>query len=152
MAIMLGRARWDELAAVLNLLQEAALPLADVSEHFEHFLVARDAGRVVGAVGLQITGRDAVLRSLVVDARWRGRGLGRALVDQALLYAGARGVQTAYLLTTTADRFFERLGFERCDRGSVPASIAQTSEFAGVCPSTAVCMRRSLASHACGGG
>jgi amino-acid N-acetyltransferase len=137
------------LTAVLTLLKSDALPLEDVTDHFEHYLVAREAARVVGAVGLEIYGLDALLRSLVVCTDRRGRGVGHQLVDHMLSYARERGVRTVYLLTTTAAAFFERLEFERCDRSSVPASIAETSEFASTCPASAVCMRRSLRPAPC---
>jgi amino-acid N-acetyltransferase len=54
----------------------------------------------VGLVGLELHGRDALLRSLVVDPNSRTNGIGSQLVEHAENYARARGVDSIYLLTT----------------------------------------------------
>ncbi len=138
-------ARPADFEAVLTLLEEAGLPTADVGQHFERFFVVHEAGRVIGAIGVETHGADALLRSLVVAREWRGRGLGRRLLDHVVDAAGSQGVRTIYLLTTSAAGFFEPRGFERCDRAGVPLAIARTSEFVSLCPASAVCMRRELA-------
>jgi len=58
----------------------------------------------------------------------------------------ARGldVERFWLLTTTAADFFERLGFRRTDRGSAPPDIASGAQFAGLCPSSVICLRCDL--------
>jgi amino-acid N-acetyltransferase len=53
-------------------------------------------------------------------------------------------VKTAYVLTTSAERFCLAHGFERVDRAAVPAAIAATAQFRALCPSTAACFRRRL--------
>lgn len=141
-------ARPADLEAVLALLEGAGLPTSDVGQHFGRFVVVHEAGRVIGAVGVEIEGADALLRSLVVAEDRRGRGLGRRLVDRVIDAARSGGVRTIYLLTTGAAGFFERRGFERCDRAGVPPAIARTNEFVSLCPASAVCMRRELADAA----
>ena len=146
-------ARLEDLPQVLALVDVAGLPLTGIPAHFSSFLVLRLDGRIVGAVGLELHGPDAVLRSLVVAPRMRRAGLGRELVKHVLLLARAHGVRTAYLLTMTAAEFFARESFEPCARESVPEAIASSTEFAaGVCPETSVCMRRSLEQASCCGG
>jgi amino-acid N-acetyltransferase len=152
MVIVIGPARRGDLAPVLRLLEAAGLPVVGVAEHFGSFLVARRGEAVVGAVGLEVYGAAALFRSLVVDPAVRGRGLGRELVEQMAARAASLGVRTLYLLTTTAEEFFGRLQFQRCDRRSVPAPIAATSEFRTACPASAVCMRRDLPTVGATGG
>jgi amino-acid N-acetyltransferase len=48
------------------------------------------------------------------------------------------------LLTTTAERYFPRFGFERVDRKDVPESVRASVEFTSACPSSAIVMRKSL--------
>ncbi len=124
------------------------MPTADVGQHFEHFFVIRDAHRVIGAIGIETYGADALLRSLAVEQEWRGRGLGRRLLEHVLAAARNQDVRTVYLLTTRAEAFFEPLGFERCDRATVPSAIARTSEFVSLCPASAVCMRQQVVREA----
>ena len=81
--------------------------------------MAEESGRVVGAVGLEVYGDCALLRSAVVDAGRRGSGLGIDLVESLLRHAATRGVREIYLLTTTAEHFFPRFGFVRIPRGDV---------------------------------
>ncbi len=45
------------------------------------FFGCRDQGKLVGAVGLELYGDIGLLRSLAVDPRFRGKGLGQALVQ-----------------------------------------------------------------------
>jgi len=66
-------------------------------------------------------------------------------VRDALADAGARGVRDAYLLTTTADRWFRRLGFVPVERSALPAALAGSEELKGACPASAVAMHRALA-------
>ena len=134
----------DESEAIRTLLVKAELPNEDFTQHLPHFLTARQNGTLAGAVGLEIYGESGLLRSLVVDVAYRGQGLGIELCEEIFAYARGQGVKELYLLTTTAANFFPKLGFTRIDRDSVPPAIQSTTEFASICPSTAVCMVKRL--------
>ena len=103
-----------------------------------------EGGRVLGVVGLETFGPVALLRSLAVAGAARGRGLGAALVAHAEQAAVALGAADAYLLTETAEGFFARRGYRRVDRAAAPPAIARTSQFAGLCPASAVFMAKVL--------
>ena len=132
----------DDLPALRELLRAAALPASDVGQGPQRFLLAWEGGRLVGSVGLELHGRDGLLRSLAVLPGLRGRGLGAELLRRALELAAARGVGDVYLLTTTAERWFARRGFARIGREQAAAALQATPEFAALCPSTAACMVR----------
>ena len=131
-------------AVIRQLLREAALPDGDFAAHLGHFLVARQVGAVVGAVGYEKHGSDALLRSLVIAPGCRNAGLGGRLVAQISARARAAGLTRLYLLTTTAEKFFAARGFAPVDRKAVPAAVAATPEFRSLCPASAVCMVREV--------
>jgi amino-acid N-acetyltransferase len=134
----------SDLPAVLALLDRTQLPTAGVAEALPHFVVAEDKGQVVGAVGLEIYGSSALLRSAAVEERLRGCGVGRALIDRALEIARARGVNDVFLLTTTAEHYFPRFGFSCVSRELVTPEVRGSVEFTEACPASAVVMRKSL--------
>ena len=138
-------ARLGDLAAVLNLLAASKLPEAGVREHFAHFLVARGEADLLGVVGLELRGNNALLRSLVVSSGARGKGLGLALSKAALNLARQRGASRVYLLTETAAKFFPRFGFRAIPRDHADPAIKESVEFQGACPQSAVCMVLDLA-------
>jgi amino-acid N-acetyltransferase len=132
-------------STAVALLQSQGLPVSDITdEHLEHFFFAASEGAPIGLVGLEIYGNDALLRSLVIGETARGRGLGSALTYHAEHYAASKSVRSIYLLTTTAEAFFQRLGYERIDRSQAPPSIERTREFASLCPASSVFMVKSL--------
>jgi amino-acid N-acetyltransferase len=133
-----------DVAAIGALLRAADLPHEDFADHLEHFLVACRGNEIVGAVGFELHGADALLRSLVVAPALRGAGLGGRLVDQLTAAALAKGVERFFLLTTTAEAFFAKRGFNNVARETAPAAIARTKEFNSLCPVSAVCMMRNL--------
>jgi amino-acid N-acetyltransferase len=143
MAFEAEPARPDDLASALDLLREAALPEAGVVESFGHYLVVRDDERLVGLCGLEVHGADGLLRSVAVAADYRGCGVGRALVAGALRLAPRLGVETVYLLTTTARGFFLRHGFVDAPRDAAPEGIRASWEFRAGCPTSSAFMRRS---------
>lgn len=134
------------LTDLTDLLQSAKLPHADLTAaHLDHFVLRREGNVLVGAVGLEVVGRDALLRSLVVHPEHQNRGLGQELVRAVEAHGRSAGVTTIYLLTETAERFFAARGYASTDRAGVPEAIARTTEFATVCPASAVCMVKRIA-------
>ena len=131
-----------DFAGVVSLLEAADLPTAGLHRSLPDFLVAEESGRIVGAVGLEVYGDCALLRSAVVDAGRRGAGLGIDLVESLLGRAATRGVREVYLLTTTAERFFPRFGFARISRDDIAPAVRTSQEFRGACPDSAIAMRR----------
>jgi amino-acid N-acetyltransferase len=128
-------------AAAMRLLAECGLPTADLEAgHFEHFFGSGERNAPEGVVGLELHGPCALLRSLAVAERSRGKGCGRELVAEAERYAWSQGVEEVYLLTTTTERFFSALGYRRAERESAPAEIRATKEFSTLCPSDSVFM------------
>jgi amino-acid N-acetyltransferase len=130
---------------VVALLEAEGLPASDLTEtHLEHFFFTGSDGAPSALVGLEIYGEAALLRSLVVSAAARTQGLGSALVLHAEEYAAARQVRALYLLTTTAEAYFEHRGYRRIDRSEAPPSIQSTREFASLCPSSSALMIKQL--------
>jgi len=64
---------------------------------------------------------------------------------EAERHAREHGAREIYLLTTTAERFFARAGYESVPRNDAPSAIRETSEFATICPASAALMRKRLA-------
>ena len=134
-----------DVDAVYELLRGHHLPIDGLAEHLETTLVARDGvGRVLGSAGLELYGSHALLRSVAVVADSHGRHIGRDLTLAALQLASARGVSAVYLLTTTADNYFPRFGFERIGRADIPSAVQSSVEFTSACPSSATVMRKTL--------
>lgn len=133
------------LDTAVKLLKAARLPTEDLTAaHCEHFFFAGPAAEPIGLVGLELFGNVALLRSLVVAPDRRGTGEGAMLLKHAEDHARAQGVRTLYLLTTTAEPFFARHGYQRTSRESAPDAIRATREFAGICPASSAFMARQL--------
>jgi amino-acid N-acetyltransferase len=142
--LLMIRGRPPRSTAVV-LLQAQGLPVSDITdEHLEHFFFIGSDGAPTGLVGIEIYGADALLRSLVVAETARTQGLGAALVQHAEGYAASHKVATMYLLTNTADSFFERRGYRRVDRTLAPRAIQSTPEFATLCPASSAFMLKQL--------
>jgi len=144
--VTIAPARLADYEIVAALLEREHLPLDGLRQHFENAFVARAGNRIVGCSALEVYEGGALVRSLVVDAEYRGAGVGSRLTDAAIQLARRRLASTVYLLTTTAERFFPKFGFEIVDRADVPASVLASEEFVHACPSTAIVMRRFLTS------
>lgn len=138
----IGPAAAGDLPAIRDLLRDCALSTDDVDGRgAQHFLVAREGGAVVGSIGLEVHGEAGLLRSFAVASAFRRRAVGAKLHDRAVEMARELGVRDLYILTTTVRERALRDGFEDVERGSVPTSIREGSQFQGRCPATAACMR-----------
>lgn len=129
---------------VRALLAACGLPVDDLDEAPADFLVMREAGQVVGAVGLEDAGEAGLVRSLAVLPSLHGQGRGAALVTAVERLAERSGYTDLYLLTTTAPRFFALHDYLRVHRASVPPAVQRSRQFAALCPSDAVCMHKRL--------
>jgi amino-acid N-acetyltransferase len=97
--------------------------LAEIYENLQMFLVVEVDDVVVGCCALEIIWSDlAEIKSLAVASGQKGKGLGRALVEAAMAQAGQLGVPRVFALTLEA-KFFERVGFDVVDMGSLPMKV-----------------------------
>ena len=135
----------DHNQAVKALLTENHLPAWDLLDSDVRLFGCWDDNGLRGVVGLEMHDQAALLRSLVVPAGERGKGLGAALVSHAEQFAARHGIDAIYLLTTTAAAFFERQGYGHASRQNAPATIAATRQFSHLCPSSSAFMTKSLA-------
>lgn len=131
--------------AVLYLLHTANLPTDDITdEHLHNFWGYVADGKVIGVVGLEPFSGTGLLRSLTVDPTQRGQGLGKQLVQHVEQMALGMRIRELYLLTDSAQEFFENLGYARVNRQNAPAEIRNSREFTELCPSSSLLMKKSL--------
>jgi amino-acid N-acetyltransferase len=143
-AVTLTTAEATEIEWIEGLLEANGLPTGDLRTSEGQFFVASAGTERVGGGGLEMCGPNALLRSVVVVERYQGLGYGTALCDALEAKAQANGIETLYLLTTTAEAFFDGRGYGEIDRETVPPEIRQTTEFTDLCPRSATCMRKGL--------
>jgi amino-acid N-acetyltransferase len=129
-------------AAVVVLLQDVNLPPDGIELNMNNFLIIRHPEAVagpevlVGSVGLEIYKDAALLRSLAVHPDFQGMGLGSKLVDSMIDFAKGKGINRLFLLTDTAEKFFEKKGFVIVARDEVPEDMKQSIEFTTLCTSS----------------
>lgn len=142
--ITLQQADGADIKRIESLLDANGLPSQDIGAPEPRFFLAYANTECIGAGGIEIHGSDGLLRSVVILEANRGQGYGAALCDSLEEYAGTNGVETLYLLTTTAAPFFRRCGYETVAREDVPRPIQDTTEFTDLCPASATCMVKDI--------
>jgi len=128
--VRIGRASIQDAEEISRLIEmymrKARLlprPLSEVYEHIRDFFVARAGERPVGCCALHVYWRDlGEIRSLAVSPRWQRRGIGSALVKKCLEDARRLRLKRVFALTLIP-AFFERLGFRRVERNTLPMKI-----------------------------
>lgn len=136
-----------QITEIKQLLSTCGLPVSDiVSSESLLFFGCRTDSELVGAVGLELYGPVALLRSLAVLSQYRNYCLGKALVAHAESHAASLGVQQLFLLTTTAEAYFSKLGYSAASREDAPVPIKATAQFSGLCPASSSFMSKHLCS------
>lgn len=126
--------------ALIELLQQVDLLTDDLPDELGTFTLAFDKDTLAGASGLDVFGPIGLLRSVAVLPSYQRQRIGRHLIELSEELARQRGITNLYLITTAADGYFERLGFERIDRLNVPDAISKTRQFSDLCPASSVVM------------
>ena len=95
--------------------------------------VLRDCGRVAGMANALITvstaegSRVAMLEDVIIRNEYRGKGLGRRLVEHVLAWARIEGMTRVTLLADrdneAALRFYRKLGFEHSHMAVLRSSL-----------------------------
>lgn len=97
--------------------------LESVYENLREFHVAEDDGQIVGCVAVGLFWADlAEVKSLAVDPTKQGLGIGARLLQAAI--ADARRLCLSRLFALTYETaFFDRAGFRKIDRGTLPDKV-----------------------------
>lgn len=157
--ISIRPAKSQDLIHVLEIVRRNNLPTEGINDHFSNYLVAvqgtmepgiivpeafLDRFTVIGSIGLELYPPIGLLRSLAVVPEHHCQGVGTQLVRSLLEHAQRLGIQSVVLLTTTAAAFFERFGFARVERETIPAAVSESKEFQINACHTAQCMSLAL--------
>ena len=127
-----------------ELLKKVRLPFEDIySENISLFELIHD-NETIAIGGFEFYENDAIIRSIAVIPEKQLKGTGTFLVNALEDIAIKEGVKKFYLLTTTAEKFFKKKGYNLIDRKLVPESIKSSAEFKSICPDTATCMTKDL--------
>lgn len=124
--IELNMAKKEDLDIIEKLLKTNGLPYKDIPQKLGCVFIGRSGSKVFGIGGMEIYGKYSLLRSLVIKESFRGKGYVKALCTKLIEYARLKDVREIYLLTTTAESFFERNGFKKIYCAITPKSIQNT--------------------------
>jgi len=131
--LTIRRARTADVPAIRDLIDVYAAerilldkPMVTLYEDIQEFWVAeRDIdGTVAGCGALHVMWRDlAEVRTVAVDPRHRGLGIGHAIVEKLLATASWLGVRRVFCLTFET-AFFAAHGFRPMDESPVGPEVA----------------------------
>lgn len=133
----------EDIPAIIALLHRVGLPPDGLAEHVASTVIIHDGTRVVGSAALEVYGSAALVRSVAVGPELQRTGLGHPLMGVVANLAYERDIAELFLLTTTAQDYFLRFGFQPIARGEVPDAVVHSVQFTTVCPTTATVMRAS---------
>jgi len=93
----------------------------EVATNIRSYILAKSGDKIVGYGALHIHSlRLAEIRSLIVDSSYRGKGIGKKIVEYTLQEAKELKVKEDVLVLTYLPDFFKRLGFEEIEKEHIP--------------------------------
>ena len=112
--------RFEEVEMSEPVVRKAVAPLLGGSDHGRIWLVHHE-GQCAGYIALclgysvEFAGREAFIDELYLHEPYRGRGIGRAAIEEVVRHAAALGVRAIHLEVAqgnaTAQRFYSAMGF-----------------------------------------
>ncbi len=135
---------FEKFDSVFEHLAEAKLDFSDLKQPNIRLFRFEENGQTIGVGGLEIFGDQALLRSVAVKKELQGKGFGKEIVAQIEQTARHSGIKSVYLLTNTAPEFFKSIGYQQINRDNFAEPLKQTSQFSGLCPISAICMKKAL--------
>jgi RimJ/RimL family protein N-acetyltransferase len=112
-----GEGRWIGTEAPVDIERRRRRMAADVEAPDVVVLVAEAGGEPVGQLGLELARYGVAELGMLVAAGWRGRGVGTALMAEAVQRARAAGAHKVALQVwphnAAAIALYERFGFQR---------------------------------------
>jgi len=134
----------EELLQVKKLLENNNLPHDDLERSKVKFIISKNKSEIIGSIGIELYGTDVLLRSFLVKQNYKNKGLGSILLMAAIEKCKSEKVTKIHLLTTTAETYFAKKGFDITERIDAPNSILHTKEFSEICPSSSIYMTLKL--------
>ena len=100
----------------------------ELSDLLEHGFIAESDEQIVGFAALEVySPKMSEIRSLAVSSQFRGRGVGRQLVEHCVQRARDRRVLEVMAITSNED-FFKQCGFDFTLPGEKKALFLQTRD------------------------
>jgi len=131
----------EQLPEIAKLLADSGLPIDDLPEQdLSLFRIEGPIERVRAVGGLERCGNVALIRSVATAPATRGRGIAANIVEELERLAVDKGFGILYLLTETAELYFESRGYSTVERSDVPAVIRDSRQFSSLCPDSATIM------------
>lgn len=133
-----------QLEEIQHLLKNSGLPFEDIGIHLNNFLCVMNYEKIIAVGGLEIYDDVALLRSLAVTERKRNEGIGQMIYSALIDHAKTKNINTIYLLTETAEKFFLKNGFTKVDRNKIPDTIKNTHEYKVLCAESAIVLMKNI--------
>jgi amino-acid N-acetyltransferase len=129
-AVTIRPARVADAGAILKLVNELAIQQillprspASVIENIRDFQIAEVDGRFAGCGALHVVWSDlAEVRSVAIDPKHQGLGIGRTLLQHLTAEAEEMGIPRLFAFTYV-QAFFEKMGFEVVQHGDLPHKV-----------------------------
>ncbi len=127
------KAQSSELGQIKVLLEENGLLFEGTENNLENFWVAKITGKVVGCAGMEIYGKNFLLRSFVVHPEYRNSYIALNLYKKVSQAAKDKNLKRAYLLTLTIGDYVGEFGFKEIGREEVDKEVLESVEFKADC-------------------
>ena len=144
MNLIIQSATENDIDTIKKLLDDNNLPTTDIHQDNIQLFTGLIDNKIVGVIGLEKYKNVGLLRSLAVNDLYKNQRVGTRLTRQIFDLCASDNIDKLYLLTTTAEKYFDKFGFVKIDRIEAPDAIKQTREFKDICPISAVVMYKKL--------
>jgi len=127
---MIRKAKYNDVESIQNLIcifsetgKVLFRSLDEIKENISSFWVYEKNDQLIGVCSLKKDwGRLVELRSLGVDPRYSGQGIGTKMVEASLKEALSTDCDTLFVLTYAVS-MFKRLGFRTIDKERLPHKV-----------------------------
>ena len=130
--INLARATDSDMADISDFLRIADLTLSGLDSPQVHLWISRNetTGRIFASTGYESSedGRHALIRSVAVDPKLRGAGIGLELAQFAMNRAAEAGAHQAWLFSRRSGPFWQKAGFTSADTKELAVALASTHQ------------------------
>jgi N-acetylglutamate synthase-like GNAT family acetyltransferase len=125
---VIRQATTNDLDSIIELLRTGDLRTEGIMDNHTVYWIAENGPDLIGAIGLELGGTCALLRSAVVAATERGKGIGGQLTERALEWAWRNGYRAVYCFSTDAGAYWARRGFKPCPVDEVVRALPKAPQ------------------------